>query len=511
MPSPASDLGRPYPGRAHVNMPTAALVEEAVRRNEGILTSLGAISCRTGTRTGRSPGDKFAVKDAETASLINWGKVNQPIEPAVFAALAEKIKAYLAKAPDLFTFDGFAGADPAHRISLRVVTETAWHCLFARTMFLRPIADQLVNFAPEWTILHAPNYLCNPATDGTKSEVFVGIDFANHVALIAGTQYAGEIKKSIFTIMNYRLPRRGVFPMHCSANVGASGDVALFFGLSGTGKTTLSADPERRLIGDDEHGWSDNGVFNVEGGCYAKTIRLSEAGEPQIFNAIKFGCVLENVPVDPVTRLPDYDSETITENTRAAYPVEYIPGCDLSGIGGHPQNIFFLTCDAYGVLPPISRLSPDQAKRMFLCGYTAKVAGTEAGVTEPTATFSTCFGSPFLPLPPKTYADMLTVRMQKHACPVWLVNTGWSGGGPGVGSRMKLSITRALLKAALSGELAKVTFAPDPVFGLDVPQSCTGVPGDVLNPRDTWADKSAYDAMAKKLAAMFDETYRQYA
>ena len=311
MPSPASDLGRPFPGQAHVNSPTAALVEEAVRRNEGILTSLGAISCRTGTRTGRSPGDKFAVKDAETASLINWGKVNQPIEPAVFAALAEKIKAYLAKAPDLFTFDGFAGADPAHRISLRVVTETAWHCLFARTLFLRPIADQLVGFAPEWTILHAPNFLCNPATDGTKSEVFVGIDFTNHVALIAGTQYAGEIKKSIFTIMNYRLPRQGVFPMHCSANVGAKGDVALFFGLSGTGKTTLSADPERRLIGDDEHGWSDNGVFNVEGGCYAKTIRLSEAGEPQIFNAIKFGCVLENVPVDPVTRLPDYDSDII--------------------------------------------------------------------------------------------------------------------------------------------------------------------------------------------------------
>ena len=510
MSSPASDLGRPIAGRAFVNLSSAALVEQAVRRGDGILTSLGAISCRTGKRTGRSPGDKFVVKDEQTATVVNWGKVNQPVEPEVFAALAERIKGYLASVPEVYTFDGFAGADSAHRISLRVVTETAWHCLFARTLFLRPQPDQLKNFKPEWTILHAPNFLCDPAANGTKSEAFVGIDFTNRTVLIAGTQYAGEVKKSIFTIMNYILPKRGVFPMHCSANVGAKGDVALFFGLSGTGKTTLSADPERKLIGDDEHGWSETGVFNIEGGCYAKTIKLSEAGEPQIFNAIKFGCVLENVPVDPITRLPDYDSQQYTENTRAAYPVEYIPGCDLSGQGGHPNNVFFLTCDAYGVLPPISRLTPDQAKQMFLCGYTAKVAGTEAGVTEPMATFSTCFGSPFFPLPPKTYANMLADRMTKHSCPVWLVNTGWSGGGPGVGSRMKLSITRGLLKAALSGELAKASFVNDPIFGLAVPQSCPGVPTDVLNPRNTWADKAAYDATAKKLAGMFEETYRQY-
>ena len=508
--SPLSELGRLPAGQVFVNLSSAALVERAILRGEGTLTSLGAISCRTGKRTGRSPGDKFIVKDEQTANVVNWGKANQACEPKIFDALAERVKAHLADVRELYTFDGFAGADPAHRISLRVITESAWHCLFARTLFIRPQADQLKNFSPEWTILHAPNFLCDPATNGTKSEAFVGIDFTRRVALIAGTQYAGEVKKSIFTIMNYLLPRRGVFPMHCSANVGAKGDVALFFGLSGTGKTTLSADPERKLIGDDEHGWSDSGVFNIEGGCYAKTINLSEAGEPQIYNAIKFGCVLENVPVDPVTRLPDYSSQLYTENTRAAYPVEFIPGCDLSGQGGHPNNVFFLTCDAYGVLPPISKLTPDQAKRMFLCGYTAKVAGTEAGVTEPTATFSTCFGAPFFPLPPKMYAEMLAERMTKHSCPVWLVNTGWSGGGPGVGSRMKLSITRGLLKAALNGDLAKATFVADPIFGLAVPQSCPGVPTEVLNPRNTWADKAAYDEKAKKLAGMFDETYRQY-
>jgi phosphoenolpyruvate carboxykinase (ATP) len=511
MSSPAFELGRPFAGRAFINLSAPALVERAVARGDGVLTGTGALSCRTGKRTGRSPGDKFVVRDEHTANVVHWGKVNQPIDPAAFAALAAKVKAYLADAPELYTFDGFAGADPAYRISLRVVTETAWHCLFARTMFLRPAPAQLVGFVPEWTILHAPNFLCDPAAHGTKSEAFVGVDFTTRTVLIAGTQYAGEVKKSIFTIMNYLLPQRGVFPMHCSANVGESGDVALFFGLSGTGKTTLSADPERRLIGDDEHGWGENGVFNVEGGCYAKTIKLTEAGEPQIFRAIKFGCVLENVPVDAVTREPDYDSQKYTENTRAAYPVEFIPGCDLSGQGGHPKNVFFLTCDAYGVLPPISRLTTEQAKQMFLCGYTAKVAGTEAGVTEPTATFSTCFGSPFLPLPPKTYANLLAKRMTEHACPVWLVNTGWSGGGPGVGGRMKLAITRGLLKAALTGELAKATFANDPVFGLAVPQSCPGVPTEVLNPRNTWADKAAYDATAKKLAGMFEETYRQYA
>jgi phosphoenolpyruvate carboxykinase (ATP) len=506
-----TELGTPPAGRVFVNLSTPALLERAVQRGDGVLTDQGAISCRTGKRTGRSPGDKFIVRDATTESLVHWGKVNQPIAADVFAKLLARAKSHLAEAAELYTFDGFAGADPAHRISLRVITESAWHCLFARTLFLRPTAAELAGLVPEWTIVHAPNFLSDPARDGTKSEAFVGVDFAQKTILIAGTQYAGEIKKSIFTIMNYLLPARDVFPMHCSANVGTAGDVALFFGLSGTGKTTLSADPDRRLIGDDEHGWSESGVFNIEGGCYAKTIKLTEAGEPQIYRAIRFGCVLENVPVDPASRVPDYFSEKHTENTRAAYPVEYIPNCDLTGRGGHPTNVFFLTCDAYGVLPPISRLTPEQAKQMFLCGYTAKVAGTEAGVTEPTATFSTCFGSPFLPLPPKRYAAMLEARMTAHACPVWLVNTGWSGGPAGVGSRMKLAITRGLLKAALTGELAKVNDANDPIFGLAVPQSCPGVPADVLNPRATWADTAAYDAAAKGLKAKFDETYAEYA
>jgi phosphoenolpyruvate carboxykinase (ATP) len=370
----------------------------------------------------------------------------------------------------------------------------------------------LVTFQPEWTVLHAGGLFADPARHGTRSEAAVAISFEHKLVLVIGTQYAGEIKKGIFTVLNYVLPQAGVFPMHCSANVGAAGDVALFFGLSGTGKTTLSADPERRLIGDDEHGWSDDGVFNLEGGCYAKTIKLSAAGEPQIWNALRFGCVLENVPVDPATRKPDFDSDAITENTRAAYPVDFIPNCELSGVGGHPKNIFFLTCDAFGVLPPLSRLSPEQAMQHFLCGYTAKVAGTEAGVTEPTPEFSTCFAKPFLPLPPKRYAAMLKEKMERHKVPVWLVNTGWTGGPPGVGRRMSLAHTRALLRAALGGRLepGQVEYATDKVFGVQVPRECPGVPAEVLQPRNTWADKSAYDAKAAELAAMFEQTYRQY-
>jgi phosphoenolpyruvate carboxykinase (ATP) len=507
-----TSLDRTYSdnGRLFVNLSTSALLERSLLRGSGILTSTGAISCRTGKRTGRSPNDKFVVQDQTTTSKVNWGKVNQPIEPSVFGKLHKKVNEYLSEVPELYTFDGFAGADPKHRISLRVTTESAWHCLFARTMFIRPKPEQLKAFKSDWNILHAPSLLLDPALSGVKSEAFIGIDFAKRIVLLIGTQYAGEIKKSIFTIMNYILPEQNVFPMHCSANIGTQGDVALFFGLSGTGKTTLSADPDRRLIGDDEHGWSDSGVFNIEGGCYAKTIKLTEEGEPQIFRAIRYGCVLENVPVDPFTREPDYMSEKYTENTRAAYPIEYIPGCELSGMGGHPKNIFFLTCDATGVLPPISKLTPEQAQKMFLCGYTAKVAGTEAGVTEPTATFSACFGSPFLPLPPKQYAKMLADRMTKHACPVWLLNTGWSGGGPGVGQRMKLSLTRSLLKAAITGELAQVTYQTDPIFSLHIPQSCPGVDSKVLNPRNTWEDGSAYDSAAQKLAAKFDETLKQY-
>ena len=490
----------------HANLSSAALVEAAVRRREGVLTSLGALACYTGKRTGRSPKDKFIAQEP-TASQVHWGSVNQPLSPERFARLADLIRAYLQNR-ELFTFEGAAAADPRHQIRLRVVSETAWHTLFARCLFLRVSSDS----APtDWTILHAPNFHCDPARDGTNSEACVALSFEHKLVLIAGTQYAGEIKKSVFTLLNYLLPQAGVFPMHCSANIGPQKDVALFFGLSGTGKTTLSADPGRHLIGDDEHGWSDSGVFNLEGGCYAKTIRLSPTGEPQIWDALRFGCVLENVPVDDATRVPDFASEQYTENTRAAYPVDFIPNCELSGMGGHPSNVFFLTCDAFGVLPPLSRLSPQQAVEHFLCGYTAKVAGTEAGVTEPTATFSTCFGAPFLPLAPKRYAAMLKEKIEQHAVPVWLVNTGWTGGQHGVGKRMSLAHTRALLTAALTGALANVPFRADPVFGVDVPTSCPGVPDDVLTPRATWSDAGNYDQQAAKLAGMFRETLAKYA
>jgi phosphoenolpyruvate carboxykinase (ATP) len=502
-------LGIRHTGRVFANLSPAALVEQAVRRREGILTDVGALSAFTGSRTGRSPKDKFTVKEPSVADQIDW-TANQPMDPTAFARLRDLVRAFLQNR-ELFVFDGFACADPRYRLPLRVVTEKAWHSLFARCLFLRPTAEQLYNFAPEWTILHACDFHADPSRDGTKSEACVAISFEQKLVVACGTHYAGEIKKAVFTVLNYLLPQRGVFPMHCSANVGQSGDVALFFGLSGTGKTTLSADPERRLIGDDEHGWGEQGVFNIEGGCYAKTIRLSAAGEPQIWNALKFGCVLENVPVYPVTRKPDFDSHEFTENTRGAYPVDYIPNCELSGVGGHPRNIFFLTCDAFGVLPPIARLTPELAVEYFLCGYTAKVAGTEGGVTEPTPEFSACFAKPFLPLPPKRYAAMLREKMEQHKVPVWLVNTGWTGGPPGTGERMKLAHTRAMLKAALTGQLNGVAFAPDPVFGLAVPASCPGVPDKVLRPRDAWADKSVYDRKAKELAERFKTEFKKYA
>ncbi len=497
------------PKAVYANLSPAGLVEHAVRRQEGQLTSLGAFAAFTGARTGRSPKDKFIVKEPGVESHVNWGSVNLPMAPATFARLRDLTTAYLQNR-DLFVFDGFAAADPAHRVSLRVVSEKAWHSLFARCLFRRPTAGELEAFTPEWTVLHAPDFHPDPARDDVRSDVAVAISFEQKLIVAAGASYAGEIKKSIFTILNYLLPQSGVLSMHCSANVGAAGDVALFFGLSGTGKTTLSADPERRLIGDDEHGWGDDGVFNIEGGCYAKTIKLSREKEPQIYDAIRFGCVLENVPIDPVTRVPDFDSSAFTENTRAAYPVDFIAGHEPSGRGGHPKTIFFLTCDAFGVLPPIARLTPDQAMQQFLCGYTAKLAGTETGVTEPTATFSTCFGAPFMPLPPKVYGNMLKERMQRFNVPVYLVNTGWSGGGVGVGSRMKLSWTRALLRAAMTGGFAGVPFAPDPVFGLGVPTSCPGVPAEVLLPRNAWADQGAYDAAAVKLKGMFDAEAKKY-
>ncbi len=502
-------LGIPHPGRIYANLSSAELTEHAVRRGEALLSDMGALTATTGSRTGRSPKDKFTVKEGHAIERVDWTS-NQPLEPAAFARLRDLVRAYL-QCRELFVFDGYAGADPRYRLSLRVVTEKAWHSLFARCLFLRPKPEELTGFVPEWTVLHAADFHASPALDGTKSEVVVAISFEQRLIVVGGTHYAGEIKKAIFSVLNYLLPQKGVFPMHCSANVGAAGDTALFFGLSGTGKTTLSADPDRRLIGDDEHGWSDDGVFNIEGGCYAKTIKLTLAGEPQIWNAIRFGCVLENVPLDPHTRKPDFNSQALTENTRAAYPVDFIPNCELSGVGGHPKNVFFLTCDAFGVLPPLAKLTPEQALEYFLCGYTAKVAGTEAGVKEPTPEFSTCFAKPFLPLPPKRYAAMLKEKLEAHAAPVWLVNTGWTGGPFGVGRRMELAHTRALLKSALTGELNDVPFVPDPIFGLAVPVRCPGVPGRVLQPRHAWADKAAYDHSAAKLAAMFAAEVKKYA
>ena len=503
-----SRLGIAHPGHIYANLSPAELTELAVRRGEALLSDMGALTATTGSRTGRSPKDKFTVKEGHAIDRVDWTS-NQPLEPAAFARIRDLVRAYL-QSRDLFVFDGYAGADPRYRLSLRVVTEKAWHSLFARCLFLRPKPEELTGFVPEWTVLHAADFHASPTLDGTNSEVVVAINFEQRLVVAGGTHYAGEIKKAIFSVLNYLLPQKGVFPMHCSANVGADGDTALFFGLSGTGKTTLSADPNRRLIGDDEHGWSDDGVFNIEGGCYAKTIKLSPAGEPQIWNAIRFGCVLENVPLDPHTRKPDFNSQALTENTRAAYPVDFIPNCELSGVGGHPRNVFFLTCDAFGVLPPLAKLTPEQALEYFLCGYTAKVAGTEAGVKEPTPEFSTCFAKPFLPLPPKRYAAMLKQRLEGHAAPVWLVNTGWTGGPFGVGRRMELGHTRALLKAALTGELNSVPFVPDPVFGLAVPVKCPGVPDRVLQPRDSWADKAAYDQSAAKLAAMFKDEVKKY-
>jgi phosphoenolpyruvate carboxykinase (ATP) len=503
------DLGLVNLGPVSANRPAAELVELALSRQEGGLTARGALVAYTGSRTGRSPQDRYIVREPGSEAQIDWGKVNRPLDPAAFDRLLARAAAYLQGRP-LFISDLQACADPAYRLKVRIIAEKAWHALFARCLFLRPGPGELAGFRPDWTVIAAADFKADPGRDGTRSDAVIALNFARKIVLIGGTHYAGEIKKSIFSVLNYLLPQRGVFPMHCSANIGVGGDVALFFGLSGTGKTTLSADADRRLIGDDEHGWSDEGVFNIEGGCYAKTIRLSQAGEPQIWDAIRFGCVLENVIVDPATRMPDFDDESRTENTRAAYPVDFIPNCELSGRGGHPTNIFFLTCDAFGVLPPLARLTPEQAMYHFLSGYTAKVAGTEAGVTEPQATFSTGFAAPFLPLAPTRYADLLRERMEKHRAAVWLVNTGWSGGSYGVGRRMPLSVTRALLHGVLTGKLQNVLTTPDPVFGLAVPASCPGVPLEVLRPREAWSDKTAYDAKAKHLAGLFRENFTKF-
>jgi phosphoenolpyruvate carboxykinase (ATP) len=512
---PESDVdlsahGLIYVGPVHANLSPAALTEMALARNEGLLSAKGALVAYTGERTGRSPQDRFLVAEPSVRDEIWWGPVNRPIEPAVFERLLEKVRAYVQNR-ELFVFDGWACADPQHRLQVRVVAEKAWHALFAHCLFLRPTAAERAAFQPDLTIIHAADLHADPAKDGTHGDVFILLSLEQRLVLIGGTHYAGEIKKSVFSFLNYLMPKQGVFPMHCSANIGAAGDTALFFGLSGTGKTTLSADPERRLIGDDEHGWSNEGVFNFEGGCYAKTIRLSRDGEPQIWNAIRFGCVLENVVIDPHTRQPDFDDDRHTENTRAAYPVDFIDNCELSGMGGHPAHVVFLTCDAFGVLPPLSRLTPEQALYHFLSGYTAKVAGTEAGVTEPQATFSTCFAAPFLPLHPTRYAEMLGERLRKHGSPVWLVNTGWTGGPAGQASRIKLAYTRSMVRALLSGDLKEVPFMPDPLFGVLVPRSCPGVPAEVLQPRHTWKNPAEYDVRARQLASLFQNNFKNYA
>lgn len=493
------------------NPSPAETIEMALRRGEGKLTSGGAFVAITSPFTGRSPQDKWVVREPKNEEKIWWGKVNQPMTVEHYERLEADVKSYL-NTKELFIRDLYACADPRHRLNVRLISESAWHTLFAYNQFIRPYTADLADFVPGFTILHAPEFKPNPDRHGTRKSntpAAVVINFATKTVIIAGTRYAGEIKKSIFTALNYLLPLNGVFPMHCAANVGPMGDTALFFGLSGTGKTTLSADHRRGLIGDDEHGWSDAGIFNFEGGCYAKVIRLSHEAEPEIYNTLSmFGTVLENVVMDPDSHELNLDDESITENTRAAYPISYIPNYVATGMGGQPRNILFLTADAFGVLPPIAKLTPEQARFFFLSGYTAKLAGTERGVTEPQATFSTCFGAPFMVHFPTVYADLLEKRLIEHnKVNVWLVNTGWSGGAYGVGSRMKISHTRAMVTAVLDGRLRDVPTEPHPVFGIRVPTAIPGVPNNVLNPRDTWANPDAYDVKAQELWAQFQKNY----
>jgi phosphoenolpyruvate carboxykinase (ATP) len=498
------------PGTVFWNLTPTELVEHAIRRQEGILVEGGPFNAVTKPHTGRSPNDKFVVRDENTEADVWWGKVNQPISPEHYAALREDVLAHL-EGQDLFVRDMWAGADPEYRLAVRAITPNAWHNLFAHNMFRRPDDAELDAMVPGFTILHAPEYEADPEKHGTRSSTFILVNFTAKEVMIGGTRYAGELKKSIFSILNYLLPRQGVLAMHCSANVGPDGDTALFFGLSGTGKTTLSADPERGLIGDDEHGWTDRGIFNFEGGCYAKAVKLSPEGEPEIYATTRmFGTVLENCIVDEKRRV-DFDDISITENTRISYPLHYIANFVPEAQGGHPRNIVFLTADAYGVLPPISRLSAEQAMFYFLSGYTAKVAGTERGVKEPQPTFSACFGQVFLPLHPGVYADLLGQRIEEHGSRVWLVNTGWTGGPYGVGSRMKLAYTRAMVRAALAGELDDVETTESPFFRLQIPTAIPGVPSDVLIPRDTWEDKDAFDKQARELADKFIANFEQFA
>jgi phosphoenolpyruvate carboxykinase (ATP) len=492
------------------NLAPAELVEEAVRRGEGELVATGPFNAVTAPHTGRSPDDRFIVREPSTEEEVDWGTVNRPFESAAYDTLRQEVIAYLNRV-DLFVRDMWAGADPGHRIGVRVVTSSAWHNLFAFNMFRRPGSGSIASFEPDFTVIHAPEFSASPVRHGTRTSAFVIINFGRREVLIGGTRYAGEIKKSIFSVLNFLLPRRGVLSMHCSANIGAEGDTALFFGLSGTGKTTLSADPERRLIGDDEHGWGDDGIFNFEGGCYAKVFRLSAEGEPEIHRTTRmFGTILENVVLDDDRRVI-FDDGSITENTRASYPLAYIEDHVVSGRGGHPRNVVFLTADAYGVLPPVARLSPAHAKYHFLSGYTAKVGGTERGVTEPRATFSACFGAPFMVLPPSRYAEMLGERIAARGASVWLINTGWTGGPHGEGNRIELGHTRAIVRAVLSGRLEGISTRTDPIFNLEVPREVPGVPTEILDPRGTWKDAEAYDAQARRLATRFHDNFESFA
>jgi phosphoenolpyruvate carboxykinase (ATP) len=497
--------------KANINLTAPQLVEEALKNGEGVLTDTGALMADTGEFTGRSPKDKFCVHDEKTDNTVWWGDVNQKFESEKFEKLLNKVIEHYA-GKQIYVRDAFACADPSYRLNIRIINETAYGNLFCHNLFLRPERNELDTFQPEWLIMNAPTFKANPAEDGTRQHNFSIIDFSRKIILIGGSGYTGEMKKGIFTVLNYILPEeKGVLSMHCSANIGKKGDTAIFFGLSGTGKTTLSADPERKLIGDDEHGWAENSVFNFEGGCYAKCVDLTPEKEPQIYNAIRFGSLLENTRFFPNTTTVDYTNIKVTENTRAAYPIYLIDNIATPSVGGKPENIFFLTADAFGVLPPISRLNPGQAMYSFISGYTAKVAGTEAGVTEPQATFSACFGKAFLPLHPGKYAKMLGEKLKANPhVKVWLVNTGWTGGPYGVGSRMKLSYTRAMITAALIGSLDNVAYDTHPVFGYQMPTSCPDVPAELLNPRNTWTDKSAYDAQANKLANMFVKNFEQF-
>ncbi len=511
---PSFDLsfqGISTPAELHWNLGPAALVEHAVRRGEGLLAKHGPLVVRTGKHTGRSARDKYIVRDSETEETIWWDN-NAAIAPEHFAALKEDFLAALGERKTLYVQDLFGGSQPEHRVRVRVINELAWHSHFIRTLLVRPAAEDLAGFEPEFTIIDLPSFRADPARHGTRSETVIAVNLSERLILIGGTAYAGEMKKSVFGILNYLLPPNGVMPMHCSANIGPNGDTAVFFGLSGTGKTTLSADASRTLIGDDEHGWSDTAVFNFEGGCYAKMIRLSPEAEPEIYATTRrFGTVLENVVMNEETRELDLDDPSLAENTRGAYPIDFIPNSSADNMGPVPKNVVFLTADAFGVLPPIARLTPEQAMYHFLSGYTAKVAGTEIGVTEPEATFSTCFGAPFMPRFPWVYGNLLKERIAKGGVRCWLVNTGWTGGKYGTGSRMPIKATRALLNAALDGSLNEVEFRKDPNFGVDVPVSVPGVEARILNPRDTWADKSDYDSTAARLVTLFTNNFAKFA